>query len=228
MKTKHILILVLALIIVSFFAGRISTLRPRNAAYDEISQLTDIVTVYQREISGREQTIYEKNILLASRKEAIEAGILEQDRLKALNLKKARQITNVNAAFSAYKDSIALVGQEFKVDTIFVDSGEVKTNTYIKLPFSWEYKDKFLSLEAGVDSARLGHFTLEAPVDLTITLGGRDGKQVAAVSEESPYIYVTDFNVVRLKEENWYYKPWVPSTAGVIGGVGLGWLIWGR
>ena len=59
---------------VSFFAGRYSTSRVRNAQYDEISQLTDVMTVYQREVNGREQTIYEKNQLIGTQKEALDSG----------------------------------------------------------------------------------------------------------------------------------------------------------
>jgi len=227
MKTKHVLILVLALVVVSFFAGRISTLKPRNAQYDEITELTEVMTVYQREINGREQTIYEKNQIIASKKEAIEAGILERDRLKALNLKSVRQITKINAEFSAYKDSIDLEEDSvYFVDVVDVDTGE--TENYVELPFSWEHEDEFLFFSTGIRLNKKAWFDLSAELPITVTLGGRDGKQVAAVSTPNPYITVTDFNVIRLKEEKWYYKPWVPAAGGAIGGLGLGWLMWGR
>ena len=228
MKVRNVLILVLALIIVSFFVGRYSTSRVRSAQYDEISQLSEVMVVYQREINGRDQTIYEKNQIIASKKEAIEAGIIEKDLLKALNLKSVRQITKLNAEFSAYKDSLELDSVVFVTDTVFLASGEAENNTYAKLPFSWEYSDEYLTLSTGIRDNKQAWFDLSAPVHLTVTLGGRDGKQVAAVSIPGPYITVTDFNVVRLKEENWYYKPVVPAIGGAIGGFGLGWLIWGR
>ena len=228
MKTKHIILLVLALLTISFFGGRYSTSRVRNAQYDEISQLTEVMTVYQREVNGREQTIYEKNQLIGTQKEAIEAGLIEGDLLKALNLKKASQITNLEANLAAARDSIDLSGDSivFVTDTI-VGSGEAK-NTYVQIPFSWEYTDEWLTLKTGINANRQGEFDLNAKVPISITLGGKNGKQVAAVTTPSPYISITDFNVVRLKQENWYYKPAVPAIGGAIGGLGLGWLIWGR
>lgn len=226
MKTKHVLIIVLALVAVSFFAGRYSTTHTRSAQYDRINDLTEVMSVYQVAVQGRDQTIYEKNQILASKKEAIEAGIIERDYLKALNLKSVRQITNLNAEISAYKDSLDLSGDSIVFVTDTVASGEVKN--YAQLPFSWDYSDQYLSLQTGINQEKQGWFQLEAPTGFSIVLGGRDGKQVSAVTTLSPYITVTDFNVVRLKEEKWYYKPWVPATGGVIGGLGLGWLIWGR
>ena len=207
--------------------GRYSTSRVRGAQYDEISQLTDVMTVYQRELNGREQNIYEKNQLIGTQNEAIEAGLIEKNLLKALNITKASQITKLNAVLAVYKDSLDMDSVVFKTDTIFSDSGNVE-NTYVQIPFSWRYTDDWLTLETGIDANKQGHFDLNAPAEFSIALGGRDGKQVAAVTTPSPYITVTDFNVIRLKEENWYYKPWVPAAGGAIGGLGLGWLIWGR
>ena len=227
MKTKHLLILIVAIIALSFFAGRVTTLGVRNGQYDEISQLTEVMTVYKRELNGREQTIYEKNQIITSKNRAIEAGIIERDLLKALNFKSVRQITKINAEFSAYKDSVDLSGDSvvFVTDTI-VGSGEAEN--YVKLPFSWKYEDEYLTLSTGIRDNKHAWFDLSAQLPITVTLGGKDGKQVAAVSTPSPHVLISDFNVVRLKEEDWYYKPVVPAIGGAIGGFGLGWLIWGR
>lgn len=198
----------------------------RSAQYDEISQIRDVMKVYQVELRDRDQVVYEKNQLLGTQKEAIEAGIIERDLLKALNMKKATQVTNLEAQLVVARDSIDLEGSDsivFVTDTV---AGEVKN--YAELPFSWEYTDPFLSLQTGINLERQGWFQLEAPTGFSIVLGGRDGKQVASVTTPSPYITVTDFNVVRLEEEKWYYKPWVPAVGGFAGGLAAGWLVWGR
>lgn len=228
MKLRNVILLVLALLTISFFAGRYSTSRVRNAQYDELSQLTDVMTIYQVELNGREQNIYEKNQLIASQKEVIDAGLIEKDLLKALNLKKASQITKLTADLAAYKDSIDLSGDSivFVTDTI-VGSGEGK-NIYVEIPFSWRYTDEWLTLNTGIDENKQGWFDIKAPTFFTIVLGGRDGKKITAVTTINPYVSVTDFNVIKLREERWYYKPAVPAIGGAIGGFGLGWLIWGR
>jgi hypothetical protein len=225
MKTKEpVLLLIAAIIALSFFLGRWSTSGLRSAQYDEISELRDVMRIYQVELRDREQTIYEKDQLLGTQKEAIQAGIIERDLLKATNIKKATQITQLEARLQAAIDSIPIS------DTVFItvdnEDGSGETETYAKLPFSWNYSDQWLSLQTGINLERQGWFQLEAPTGFSIVLGGKDGKQVAAVTTPSPYITVTDFNVVRLNQEKWYYKPWVPAVGGFAGGVVTGWLIW--
>jgi hypothetical protein len=226
MKTKNLLLLIAAIIALSFFLGRWSTSGLRSTQYDEISELRDVMKIYQVELRDREQTIYEKDQILGTQREAIKAGILERDLLKATNIKKATQITQLKARLQAAIDSIPIS------DTVFITvdnedgSGEVKT--YAQLPFSWDYSDQWISLQTGITLQKQGWFQLEAPTGFSIVLGGKDGKQVAAVTTPSPYVSITDFNVVRLKEEKWYYKPWVPAVGGFAGGVVTGWLIWGR
>ena len=226
MKVRTIIILVLTLVVVSFFAGRYSTSHVRSAQYDEISQLTDVMTVYKREISGHEYTIYEKTQIIASKNEAIGAGIIDRDHLRVLNLKGVRQITKINAEFSAYKDSVDLSGDSvvFVTDTI-IGSGEVKN--YVSLPFSWNYEDDYLTLSTGIRNNKQAWFDLSAQLPITITLGGRDGRQVAAVSTPSPYIVINDFNVVNLREIHWKDHWSLPAGLGVLGGVTAGFLIWG-
>jgi hypothetical protein len=228
MKVRNVIILVLALVAVSFFAGRYSTFGTRNSQYDELTAARRVMKVYQREINGREQTIYEKNQLIGTQREAIKAGLVDKALLKALNIKKASQITNLEADLAAARDSIDLEGQiVFVTDTIFTAPGDAE-NTYVKIPFNWTYSDEWINLNTGIGENKQGWFNLTAPTPFTIVLGGRDGKQVASVTTISPYVSVTDFNVIRMKEEKWYYKPWVPATGGALGGLLGGWLIWGR
>lgn len=226
MKTRNFLLIILALIAVSFFAGRWSTSGLRSAQYDQISTQDTIIRVYRAEVNNRDQIIYEKNQLIGTQREAIKAGIIERDLLKATGIQKASQITSLNARLRAARDSIDLSGDSVIFVTDTIDSGEGKT--YIPLPFSWSYSDQWLSLNTGINLDRQAWFRLEAPTKFNIVLGGKDGRQVSAVTTPSKYITVTDFDVVRLKQEKWYYKPWVPSIGGFVGGVATGWLIWGR
>lgn len=227
MKTKHVILIVLALITVSFFAGRWSTSAVRSSQFDEISQVRETMKVYQVELRDRDQTVYEKNQLLGTQKEAIEAGLIERDLLKALNIKKATQVTNLEVQLKAARDSIDLDGQViFVTDTVSVDSGNVE-NTYVKIPFSWSHSDAYLSLQTGIRENRQGWFQLEAPAGFNIVLGGKDGKRVAAVTTPSPYITITDFNVVNLQEQNFYYKhKWIPWAGGFAVGLTSGYFIW--
>jgi hypothetical protein len=114
----------------------------------------------------------------------------------------------------------------FVTDTVEVEPGEGKT--YAILPFSWEYNDQYLGLKTGIRENKTGWFDLNAPVKLDITLGDRKGKPIAAVTTPSPYITITDFNVVNIQKETWYMKPWVPWAGGAAGGFIAGWAVFGR
>lgn len=227
MKTKHVILLILALILASFFAGYMVTWKKRTAAYGQLAALTDSISYYRAEIGGLERQVWEKQQLVATKEEAIQAGILEQDRLKALNLRYATQVTKLQGELKAAIDSIPLPDTLFVTDTITEGSGEAKS--YLMLPFSWEYSDQYINLRTGVRENRTGWFDLNAPITLDITLGGRKGQNVAAVTTPSPYVSITDFNVVNIQEQNILYRhKWIPWAAGYAGGVVTGWAIWGR
>jgi len=228
MKTKHLIIIIIALIAVSYFCGILTTKAIRNSQANEILQLTDSMTVYTTTIDSLEQYVYEKDVVIGTKEQAIQAGILEQDRLKALNLARLRQITRLIAELNAAKDSIPMPDTMFiTVPYTTVGSGEGES-TYLKIPFSTGFNDEYIGLDFGVDKNKTSWFDLDAKVPLVITLGDKGRKQVASVTTPSPYIRITDYNVVNIHEEKWYHKTWVPVAGGAIGGLGLGYLLWGR
>lgn len=227
MKTKNFLILILALILVSFFAGHMITFKKRNAAYGQVMALTDSISAYTVVIDDLETRVFEKQQVIGTMEQAIAAGILEEDRLKALNMKHLSQISKLEGELKAAIDSIPLPDSIFVTDTIETGPGEGKT--YAILPFSWEYKDQYLGLKTGIHEDKTAWFDLEAQVSLYITLGDIKKKPVAAVTTPSPYVTITDFNVVNIQEQTLLYKhPWIPWAGGFVGGVASGWLIWGR
>jgi hypothetical protein len=227
MKTKNLLLLIAAIIALSFFLGRWSTSGLRSAQYDEISELRDVMKIYQVELRDREQTIYEKDQILGTQREAIKAGLIDNELLKALNIKQATQVTTLKGQLAAARDSIDLSGND---SIVFVtDTVAGNAENYIKLPFSWPYSDEYLQLTTGIRENKQAWFNLNAALPLTITMGGKDGRQVAAVSTPSPYVSITDFNVVNVQKQNFFYKhQWIPWTGGFVGGVAAGWAIWGR
>jgi len=227
MKAKYVILLVLALILVSGFAGHMITFKKRTAAYGQVSVLNDSIVSYKTEIGDLEVNVFEKDQLIGTKDELIEAGILEKDRLKALNMRYLSQITVLEGDLQAAVDNIPLPDTLFVTDTVNTGPGEGKT--YAILPFSWEYNDKYLGLRTGIREDKTGWFDINAPIDLEITLGDRKKKPVAAVTTPSPYVTITDFNVVNVQEQNFLYKnPWVPWAGGAAGGLLAGWAIWAR
>lgn len=227
MKTKHFLILILAVMALSFFAGHMVTWKKRNASYTHVLALTDSISHYEVAIGDFEEQVWEKDQLIGTQEQAIEAGILEIDRLKALKMKYITQITKLEGQLRAAVDNIPLPDTLFVTDTVEVGSGEGKT--YLKIPFSTGYNDEYIGLDFGVKENKTWWWDLDAKVPLTITLGGKKGKSVASVTTPSPFVRITDFNVVQIQEENWYYRnPWIPYAVGGAGGFIAGWALFGR
>lgn len=226
MRVRTVILLILALILVSFFAGNLMTFKKRNAAYGQVMALTDSITAYTVVISELETQVFEKQQVIGTQEQAIAAGLLEVDRLKKLNMKHLSQITKLEGQLHAAISDIAIPDTMFITDTIEVGSGEAKS--YLKLPFSTGYSDQYLWLDFGVGEDKKGWFDMDAHIPLTITLGDRKGSPIASVSTPSPYIRITDFNVVNIQEQKWYMKPWLPWAGGAAGGLLAGWAIWGR
>lgn len=224
-KIKHFLILILALILVSFVCGTLVSLGDRRAQIGEINRLRDSILVYEVEIDNLKEKVWEKDVVIATKREAIEAGLLEQDRLKALNYRRASHITRLEADVKAYRDSIPLPDSVFIVDTVLVEAGETQ-NTYLKIPFDFGFNEDHLSLDVGITNNREAWFDLDCHIPLTITMGTKD-RQVASVTTPSPYVRITDFEVVQI-ERNIYIPPWATHTATGLAGFGLGFLLWGR
>jgi hypothetical protein len=188
--------------------------------------LTQKVDYYEAKIGTLQHQVWEKTQVIGTQQQAIEAGILEVNQLKALNLKYATQITKIEGQLQAAKDSILLPDSIFVTDTIFEGPGEGKS--YVQLPFSTGFSDDYIGLDFGIKENKTAWFDLDAPIKLDITLGNRKSKPIAAVSTPSPYVRIMDFNVVNIQEEKWYMKPWIPWAGGAAGGLLAGWAVWGR
>lgn len=223
MKVRTGILFILALIAVSFFAGHMYTYKKRKASYELISTLSGKISTYETRIDTLEVRVWEKTQLIGTQEQAIEAGLLEIDRLKALRINQLTQITRLEGELQATIDNIPIP------DTVFITrKPEVKPGnreSYLKLPFSTGHADQYLSIDFGVNEEKTGWFDLEAKVPLVVALGGKKGKSVAAVTTPSPYINITDFNVVRIEQTKWYYKPWVPWAGGFVGGFFTGLIV---
>ena len=228
MKIKNWIILFLAIITLSFFSGRLSSLGERNAQNQALMHLNDSITVYSVTIGELEQTVYEKQQLILSHEQAVALGILEQDRLKKLNLRKGAQVTRIEGQLIAARDSIPLGFELHPIPEIPIEGpsegapGETK-NT-VQLPVSFTFTEQYLKLNAGIGINKQGWFDLTAPTPLVVTLGDRrDGlfksSPTITVTTQSPYITVTNLESVDTRKIKWYQKWWLPAGTGF--GVGL-------
>jgi len=219
MDLKHFLIVVLAIIGLSFFVGRLSTSSTRSAQNAQLLALTDSISTYHTTIGGLQQTVYEKDQLIVTYKQALDMNLIEQDRLKKLHLQKISQVTRLEAHLKAARDSIDLG----KDSVVFVHD-TVTNELYVRLPLQWSYNDTYLDFKTGVGTDRAGWFDINAKLPGTITLGlQKDGflkrKPVASFTTPNPYVTLSDIQVVNIQDIKWYDHWYVQAGAGYVLGV---------
>jgi len=227
MKLKHIAVLVLSLIIVTFFFGRLSTFGERKSQNQTILALTDTLTTTRVIIGGITQTLSRKSTIILTKQLAVEAGLLEIDRLRALNFKNVSHLVRVEARLEAARDSIPVVfpvaRSHDSIPPQIVSAGEAK-NT-MPIPAEFYFESKYFNLTAGFDENMLGYFDANAPTPITVTIGSKKTglwktTPTVAVTTPSPYLIVTDITPIDLRgAKKWWEKPLVIGGIGVVAGV---------
>jgi len=210
--------LFLAFLATSFFVGRCSTDKERSQQTANLRASRDSIRFYQFKIGNLEYLSSEKDALILSQRDAIKAGILEIDYLKKLHLKDLETNTELKALIKVLRDSLDLP-PETVIMTIKDTSGIARH--YMRIPFqNIKYNDKYLTLNAGVDSSKKAWFDLEVPFSGSVTVGyKKDGflktKPVGIFVTDNSYIKVINMDVfINKKEIKWYQRWWVHSLAG--------------
>ena len=217
---KNIIISFIALFIVglSFLGGWLIRNPEVNRGQDNILALRDTVRTYEITIDRLKRTVFEKSALVLTQKSAIEAGILEKEQLKKTNIKIVATNTDLKGEIRLLKDSISLLGQ--KVQFVYIKDSTGAFSA-VRLPYEWDYSDRYVKFNTGIGENKLGHFSLSLPLDLTIT-AGYDKKGVAkgVVGTPNPYVYIRDINTTIIASpKKWYQQWWVTGIMGFTAGV---------
>lgn len=219
MKKNIIIVLAITfLLILSFAIGWLARTPEINRGQDNILALRDTVRTYEITIDSLKKTVFEKSALILTQNEAIEAGIIQKEQLKKTNIKLVATNTDLKGEIRLLKDSISLLEQN--VHFVYVSDSMGSFNA-VKLPYSWNYSDKYVNFSTGIGENKLGHFSLSLPLDLTVT-SGYDKKGVAksVVVTPNPYIYIRDINTTIIASpKKWYQQWWVTGLMGFTAGV---------
>lgn len=222
MKTKYVLIAILALFAGAFFLGRSTTKSERTRLNGTILAIRDTISYHEVTIDGLKHQVFEKEQILLTEREAKKAGLLEVDRLKALNIKHVNQIAVLQAEIKSGQDNIPIPDTIIK--TITVSSGPKK---YVTLPFKTNYKDDYLSLSTWIEEKGTWGFDIKQPLDLTITAGEKKVgmfKTEPSVIVDTPNPYVTFNDIQYVSVQKRKLKWWQQSliTIAVWEGVKYG------
>lgn len=176
----------------------------------------DTISVYTVKIHGLGQTVYETSSVLLLQKEAIKLGLLEEQRLRKLNVGHIRTHTRLKGQIQVLRDSLQH-SNVIHYDTVLVDSD---MTGYIEIPASFAFQDNYLDLGVEVSETWCFDLNLDVPLEITVT----DLKSV--VTTPNPYVSFQEIKtIVTPPEVKWHDQPWVRWTERILlfgGGVWVG------
>ena len=184
---------------------------------NNLQAMNSDLETYKKRYNDAIHTISIKEALVLTEKEAKDAALLEVKELKALKIKAVKTQAELEAKIEILQDSL-----KAKPGTIIEYVKDTSGNVGIKLPFEYEYKDKFAYLRSGVKQDKTAYINAEIALDGKIIIGfQRDGlfrtKPVGVFTTENPYIKVNNITPVIIeKNTRWYEKWWVHALGGAI------------
>lgn len=215
----YIIIGILSIIIIYIYLEKkAESIRHNN----NIQAMNDSVTTYIKKYNGLLYQISVKDALILTEKEAKDAAILEVKELKALKIKSVNTQLALEAKIQILKDSL-----KAKPNTVIEYIKDTSGNVGIKLPFEYEYSDKFAYLSSGVKQDKTSYINAQIYLDGKFIIGfQKDGlfktKPVGVFVTENPYITTTNIvPVIITQQKQWYEKWWVHVLGGaILGGFG--------
>ena len=209
-----------SLLIISFFLGKCSTLGERKQIINNLEAARDSVHTFIIEVDGLKYKTTQKDAIILSQKDAIAAGILERERLKALHMKEVVANAELKATISILRDSLK-IPPETIIITIKDTAGIA--HDYVKLPFVLlKENGPDLKLTAGMNKNRTAYYDLKVPVYGEMSIGYvRDGflktKPVGIFTSDNPNLTINSMDILIVKDEKKFYqKTWFHMLTGAI------------
>lgn len=213
--------LILAFLTISFIAGKCSTKAQRQQLLSNITALNSDIKETVVTIEGLKNTVFEKDAVILSQKDAISTGILENERLKKLHLSELLTNTELTGTIKILRDSLKL-----PPNTVFVTIKDTTgvARDYVRLPFELlRIADKYVTLNAGMNLNKTAYYNLSVPFAGTVSVGYvKDGLFKKSVprgifTSENPYLTIDDMNVLIVQEPDKLIDKWyVHAGAGIL------------
>ena len=210
----------LALLSISYFAGKWSTKKERSQQTANLAAARDSVSVLSYEIGGLKTLVFQKDAMILTERQAKEAGILEIERLKKLRMKDVITQADLQGRIRILRDSLKL-SPEVQFVTIKDTSGV--TRDYVRVPFTLlDSTDKYISIRAGMNKNRTAFYDVSVPLSGQMTIGyQRDGlfkvKPVGVFSTTNQHLTVNQMDIAIFEEDKKIYqRTWFKMLVGAI------------
>jgi hypothetical protein len=191
-KNKWLLLALLLLLIGAIILGwKIGKARGESAAQHNIDALNGQIKEYVIDINGLKKQVSERQQLILTQNQAINAHLIEKSELKKLYFKSVNEVTSLKAQISILKDSLSHTG----VITIVEPCDSVGYSfPVIKLPFTFKDGNEDYTLSGGFSEAGIMNIDLNVPIILDIWTG------IDKVSKDYKVVVTTPNKVVKITE----------------------------
>ena len=218
-KTISIIIAFLIVLTGAYLGGRWSTSKERSRQITNIHAARDSIKMYDITIDKLQLRVFEKNAFILSQKDAITAGILENERLKKLHIKDVIANAKLEGRIHALEDSLDLVPGTNIIVVHDTATGEDKE--CVEIPFTLlDIKSSDLLLSAGMDSLRKAWYDITVPFSGEITIGYEKAgflktKPVGIFITENKILDITNMDIyIKEDSKKFYQKWWVHALVG--------------
>jgi hypothetical protein len=215
-KTRTIVISVLIALAVCFIGGwLLGRFARNNVATQIINGQNDIIRTYSYEIGGLQKQAYEKDALIMSQKQAIQAGLILKEELRLLKITHATEVTHFESTINILLDSIKHNGS-----IVITPCPPDENHPVLYLPLIFREQNDYLNLKGEFDEN--GKLSMEIKIPLNVdVITGYDRKAKVyktVVGSDNPYLGVIAIQSVKLdlrKPRRWGVGPFA--------GYGMGW-----
>lgn len=214
-KWKIYVTIVLLLMGISFFIGRGSTREKIETLESNNLALRKTMVIYKIKVNGLERTVFERNSLILTQKEALKQELISKEYLRKTNMKQLNEIVSLKTSFSLLRDSISHNGTVVQIPQ---NNQNQPIKPAILLPFQFSDTTKYYSFKGGFDLNGKMSYRLSSTVDLDITIG-KDKKSKeykAVVSTTNPFITIGNINSTHIAEKD------KRLSVVIFGGYGIG------
>jgi hypothetical protein len=219
---QNIIIVCIAvgLILVAFICGKCSTRHERSQQIANLAASRDSIIASYIVINGLKNSVSVRDAIIVTKDEAIQVGLLEQDRLKKLHLKEIITNAELQGNIQILKDSLKLLpGTTF----ITIKDTNGISSDYIKIPVTIiDEISKWITISAGVHANKQAWYDLDVPVTGIMTIGYQKTgflktKPVGIFTSENPYLLINQMDITIIQDkQKWFQKWWVHTLGGIV------------
>lgn len=211
---KYVLLALIVILSMVYYAGRVSVHPKIDRLSTALKSMNDSIAYKDIVINGYKATVAEKDALVLTYKEALEAEMISRAEMRRMHIKELKSKTSVISRLETTLDSIRHTGVVV-YDTIVIKDSVVSVPS-IRLPFDFEKKTQYTTLTGSFNQEGIMSAKVETSVPLDIYVGIKRGSKDATVMVGSKNpdlrtVYISSLSIAP-PDKRWYERPLVQGA----------------